>query len=57
MFHALSICEVESFIASIMSTLYGPETKMADFANSVDLDEVAHNDPPHLYLHFLPSSL
>ena len=30
---------------------------MAEFANSVDLDEVAHNEPPHLDLHCLPSSL
>ena len=29
---------------------------VAEFANSVDLDEVAHNEPPHLDLHFLPSS-
>ena len=34
-----------------------PVTKIAEFANSVDLDEVAHNEPPHLDLHFLPSSL
>ena len=27
-----------------------PETKIAEFANSVDLDEVAHNEPPHLDL-------
>ena len=33
------------------------ETKIAQFANSVDLDEVAHNEPPHLDLHCLPSSL
>ena len=31
--------------------------KKAEFANSVDLDEVAHNEPPHLDLHCLPSSL
>ena len=30
---------------------------MAKFANSVDLDEVAHNEPPHLDLHCLPFSL
>ena len=30
------------------------ETKLADLANSVDLDEVAHNEPPHLDLHCLP---
>ena len=38
-------------------TLLVPETKMAEFANSVDLDEVAHNEPPHQDLHYLPSSL
>ena len=31
------------------------ETNIAEFANSVDLDEVAHNEPPHLDLHCLPS--
>ena len=29
-------------------------TKIAEFANSVDLDEVAHSEPPHLDLHYLP---
>ena len=38
-------------------TLQVPETKIAEFANSVDLDEVAHNEPPHQDLHCLPSSL
>ena len=27
------------------------------FANRVDLDEVAHNEQPHLDLHCFPSSL
>ena len=31
--------------------------KILEFANSVDPDEVAHNEPPHLGLHCLPSSL
>ena len=31
------------------------ETKIAEFANSVHLDEVAHNEPPHLDLHYLHS--
>ena len=31
--------------------------KIVDFANSVDPDEVAHYEPPHLDLHCLPSSL
>ena len=30
---------------------------MAEFANSVDLDEVAQNEPPHLDIHCMPSSL
>ena len=30
--------------------------KIAEFANSVDLDEVAHNEPPHLDLYCLLSS-
>ena len=34
-----------------------PEMKIAEYANSVDLDEVAHNEPPHLDLHCLRSSL
>ena len=29
----------------------------SSFANSVDLDEVAHNEPPHQDPHCLPSSL
>ena len=33
------------------------ETKIAEFTNRIDLDEVAHNEPPHLDLHCLPSSL
>ena len=32
-----------------------PETKIAEFANSEDLDEVAHNEPLHQDLHCLPS--
>ena len=31
--------------------------KNAEFANSIDLDEVAHSEPPHLDLHCMPSSL
>ena len=39
-------------------TLKVQETKIAEFSNSVRLDEVAHNnEPPHLDLHCLPSSL
>ena len=42
---------------SVVLTLSVPETKIAKFANSVHLDEVAHNEPPHLDLCCLPSSL
>ena len=38
-------------------TLSVPETNIAEFAKSVDLDEVAHNEPPHLELHCLLSCL
>ena len=38
-------------------TLKVPETKIAEFANSVDLDEVAHDEPPHLDLHCSPIAL
>ena len=38
-------------------TLSLPETKIAEFANSIDLDEVAHNEPPHQDLRCLPYSL
>ena len=34
-----------------------PKKKIAEFASSVDPDEVAHDEPPHLDLHILPSSL
>ena len=31
--------------------------KNSKFANNVDVDEVAHNEPSHLDLHYLPFSL
>ena len=31
--------------------------RVAEFANSIDLDEVVHNEPPHLDLHCLPFNL
>ena len=30
---------------------------VVEFANSLDSDEVAHNEPPHLDLRYLPSAL
>ena len=41
------------FMLNSLST----ETKIAEYANSVDLGEVAHDEPPHLELHCLPPSL
>ena len=38
-------------------TLKAPITTIADFANTVDPDETAHNEPSHLDLQCLPSSL
>ena len=38
-------------------TLQVPGTKIAELANSVDLDDVAHNEPLHLDLHCVPASL
>ena len=35
--------------------LSAPKMKIVEFANSVDPDEVAHNEPPDLGLHCLPS--
>ena len=37
--------------------LKSAELKIVEFANSVDPDEVAHDEPPHLYLHCLPCGL
>ena len=31
--------------------------KIDKFANNIDPEEMAHNKPPHLDLHYLPSSL
>ena len=42
-----------SFVLNSSSTL---REETAEFANRVDLDEVAHNEPPHLGLHCLHSS-
>ena len=36
---------------------FSTRDEKTEFSNSVDLDEVAHNEPLHLDLHCLPSSL
>ena len=40
-----------------MLTRKAPNTLIAEFANTVDPDEMAHNEPSHLDLQCLPSSL
>ena len=35
-------------------TLKVPKMQIAESANSIDLDEVAQNEPPHLDLHCCP---
>ena len=37
--------------------LEASKMKIGEFVNSVDSDEVAHNEPPHLDLHCLLYSL
>ena len=42
---------------SAQLTFKVPNKEIIKSANSVDSDEVAHNEPPHLGLHYLPSNL
>ena len=58
--HSLSLFDYSCF----HNSFYMLETKIDKFANNilvsannVDPDEVAHDEPPHLDLHCLPSSL
>ena len=56
----LSSCHIECdpcLKEVVILSLSVAETKIAEFSNSVDLDEVAHNEPPHLDLHCLLSCL
>ena len=48
----------QNVIASVvLKSLNDQKAKIVEFANSVDPDEVAHNEPPHLDLQCLPSCL
>ena len=40
-----------------MLTLKAPDTTKADFANTVDPDETAHNEPSHQDQQCLPPSI
>ena len=55
----VSFCKNGGKHGSVLIHLHPLSTKgeKAKFANSVDLGEVAQNEPPHLELHSLPSSL
>ena len=46
-------CPVSLFTINSLSS----KAKIVEFANSIDLDEEAHHEPPNLDLHCLPSSL
>ena len=61
-FHFFVFEEIQSILKQVMLNKVAFNSlsttdKKAEFANSVDLGEVAHNEPPHLDLHCLPSSL
>ena len=45
------------WVFNFLLTLLSTRDEIAEFANSVDLEEVVHNEPPHLDLHCLPSRL
>ena len=51
---ATSGCLVTILCIDELLTLQVLETKIGKFANRVDLDEVAHNEPPHLDLNCFP---
>ena len=46
-------CQRQHYVVEFANSL--DHVEMALYANSVDPDEVAHHEPPHLYLHCLPS--
>ena len=43
------------FVQKTFLTLKAPKKKLVELANSVDPDDTAHNEPPHLDLYCLPS--
>ena len=51
----LGLLTLPSTHKTINSLITGDE--IADFANSVAIDEMAPDEPPHLNLHCLPSRL
>ena len=55
----MTICkyDFEWYMCFMMLTLKAPDTTEAEFANTVDPDEKAHNEPSPLDLQCLPPSL
>ena len=50
---SLDLCVILLTLAYL--TCNAPNTTIAEFANTVDPDEMAHNEPSHLDLQCLPS--
>ena len=48
-----SLKTVEQKVAEVSLTFSALKTKINTFANCVDRDETAHNEPSHLDLHYL----
>ena len=60
-FYSSTLTDSVAYLTGIVATTVGysslvPETKTTEFANSLDLDEVAHDEPPFPDLHCLSSS-
>ena len=54
---SLDLSRWVSYLRSRILTLKAPNTTIAEFANTADPDEMAHNEPSHLDLQCLPSKL
>ena len=57
LFNDVIIGGFNEYTQSMFLTHNEPNTTIAEFANTVDPDETAHNEPSHLDLQCLPSSL
>ena len=52
-----SLHNIETVLQNLFFKHQRRKSKIAEFANNVGLDEVAHYEPPHLDPHCLSSSL
>ena len=56
--HAHSwFCSILNKIGALWNTTQSDKNEIIEIANTADLDEAAHNEPPHLDLHCLPFCL